>query len=87
MNDNNKETAISLSSDELSDISGVQIEEVTPRDLLKLGREILGVLAILFTLGAISILIWPNSPVFEACRTILPPIATLVIGYYFGKSK
>jgi hypothetical protein len=87
MNDKNQEAAISLSSDELSDISGVQVEEVTPRDLLRLGREILGVLALLFVLGATSILIWPNSPVFEACRTILPPIATLVIGYYFGRSK
>lgn len=73
-------------SDELSDISGVQIEDVTPKDLLKLGRQILLVLTILFTLGAIAAIIWPNSAVFEACRTILPPIATLVIGYYFGKS-
>jgi hypothetical protein len=24
--------------------------------------------------------------VFEACKTILPPIATLVLGYYFGKN-
>ncbi len=78
---------LSQGNDELSDVSGVQVEEVTPRDLLRLGRQILGGLAILFVLGAASILVWPNSPVFEACRTILPPIATLVIGYYFGKSN
>ena len=86
MKNNQKEISTSSNSDELSDISGVQIEDVTPKDLLKLGREILLVLAILFILGAISAVIWPNTVVFEACRTILPPIATLVIGYYFGKS-
>ncbi len=24
--------------------------------------------------------------IFDACKTILPPIATLVLGFYFGKS-
>ena len=25
--------------------------------------------------------------VFEACKTIIPPIITLILGYYFGKEK
>ena len=37
---------------------------------------------------------WSSTPeqrdvgkkIFEACRTILPPIATLILGYYFGAS-
>lgn len=86
MKDNNNESSISL-GDELSDVSGVKTEEVTPQDLLKLGREILITLAILFLLSAVSIVIWPSSPVFEASSTILPPIATLVIGYYFGRAS
>ncbi|NEQ52611.1 MAG: hypothetical protein F6K11_21140 [Leptolyngbya sp. SIO3F4] len=32
----------------------------------------------------------PNSEagkaIFEACKTVIPPIITLVLGYYFGKS-
>lgn len=71
----------------LSDISGIRLEKtVTPKDILKLGRQILAVLALMFICGGVSAVLWPNSPVFEACRTILPPIATLVIGYYFGRS-
>lgn len=25
--------------------------------------------------------------IFDACKTVIPPIATLVLGYYFGKSE
>ena len=25
--------------------------------------------------------------IFETCKTIIPPIITLVIGYYFGQSR
>lgn len=49
-------------------------------------KKILLALGILFFLGGLAECIVPNSQVFEACKTILPPIATLVIGYYFGKS-
>lgn len=86
MKNSDTEIPVSSNTDELSDISGVQVENVTPKDLLKLGRDILLILAMLFVLGAISAVIWSDSPVFEACRTTLPPIATLIIGYYFGKS-
>lgn len=62
-------------------------ENITPRDLMKFAKGILMVLAVLFALGGICDLVNPQSSVFEACKTILPPIATLVIGYYFGRSS
>ena len=62
-------------------------EDITPRDMLKFAKSILVVIAGLFLLGGISELIKPNCGIFEACKTILPPIATLVIGFYFGKSN
>lgn len=63
------------------------IEDITPRDMLKFAKSILIVIAMLFFLGGVSELIKPNCGIFEACKTILPPIATLVIGFYFGKSN
>jgi len=26
-----------------------------------------------------------SNEIFDACKTVLPPIATLIIGYYFGE--
>lgn len=63
------------------------IEDITPRDMLKFAKSILIVIAMLFFLGGVSELIKPKCGIFEACKTILPPIATLVIGFYFGKSN
>ena len=77
-----------LDKDEIIDEpAAVIIEDVTPKDLLRFAKIILGVLALLFVFGSIIDLVQPNSHVFEACKTILPPISTLVIGYYFGKSS
>ncbi len=73
-------------SDKITEKDGIADESVTPKDMLKFAKAILLMLAILFTIGVICEMIKTQSTVFEACRTILPPIATLVIGYYFGKS-
>jgi hypothetical protein len=54
---------------------------------MKFAKLILGMVTALFVLGGISELIKPNCGIFEACKTILPLIATLVIGFYFGKSN
>lgn len=43
--------------------------------------------ALLFFIGAICEIVKPGSAVFHECTLILPPIATLVIGYYFGRDK
>jgi len=84
-NDHNLDNSSGI-KDELSDIKGVETQTITPKDLLIFAKSILIALALLFFIGAIIDIYHPNSIVFEACKTILPPIATLVIGYYFGKT-
>ena len=74
-------------NDILDEMPGVISEDITPRDMLKLAKSILLMSAILFILGGIAELIKPNCGIFESCKTILPPIVTLVIGFYFGKSN
>lgn len=76
-----------IKDDVIDEAPAVITEEITPRDLMKFAKLILGVIALLFVLGALSEVIRPTCGVFEACKTILPPIATLVIGFYFGKSN
>ena len=82
--DNNHKT--NETPEELTDVEGVKTQAITPKDLLHFAKGILFVLSLLFIASAIISAVWPNSTVFEACKTILPPIATLVIGYYFGKT-
>ena len=71
----------------IEEVPAAIAEDITPRDMLKFAKSILVVIAVLFLLGGASELIKPNCGIFEACKTILPPIATLVIGFYFGKSN
>jgi hypothetical protein len=78
------ETIIDDGGYQLADESLLE-NDITPRDRLKFAKTILLVLAVMFTLGALTELIHPQNNVFESCRTILPSFATLVIGYYFGK--
>lgn len=73
--------------DVLEDDQAVRRRAISPKDLLIFAKWILFFLAVLFALGALCEMIRPASTIFEACKTILPPIATLVIGYYFGKSS
>lgn len=68
------------------EIPAIIEKDITPRDLMKFAKAILMALAVLFFLGGVAEILQPNSNIFEACKTILPPVATLVIGYYFGKS-
>jgi hypothetical protein len=55
---------------------------------MKLSFEMMLLLciSILFIISMICSVIRPDSHVFDFCKVALPPIATLVIGYYFGKS-
>jgi len=62
-------------------------KDVTPRDLLKFARQILGGLAILFVFGCFAEWMLPYHGIIDLCKTVLPSIATLVIGYYFGKTN
>ncbi len=74
-------------NDEITQISGAVTENITPKDLMKFAKMILAVVAVIFILSGISEFIKPYNHVFEACKTILPSITTLVIGFYFGRSS
>lgn len=63
------------------------ISEVTPQHMLSFAKSILTGLTILFLIGMVIECVYPNGKVFEACKLTLPPLATLVIGYYFGTAK
>lgn len=73
-------------SEDIENIIIASEEDITPKDLMIFAKIILFMLSLMFILAAVSELLIPSNDVFEASKTILPPIATLVIGYYFGKS-
>lgn len=62
-------------------------EEVTPQDLLKFAKMILLSIMGIFILSMLGKLLLHDAIIFEACKTILPSIATSVIGFYFGRSS
>lgn len=76
-----------IDNDDFTSVEPVIEKEVTPKDLLIFAKLILSVLAGLFLIGIVSDLFKPEIHIFDTCKTILPPIATLVIGFYFGKSN
>ncbi len=82
----NDETKLS-DEQAFADVEGISEGDVTPRHLLTFAKLILLVVAVMYSLAAISELISPNNSVFETCKITLPSIATLVIGYYFGSTK
>ncbi len=76
-----------LNEETISTIPFYKNEDVTPKDLLQLAKMILCAIMSLFVLGVFTFIFTKNLVIFEACKTILPPIATLVIGFYFGKTN
>lgn len=71
----------------IKDANPVLKEHVTPYDLLVLARYILLSLLILFLILCLLDIWRPNQGFFETAKTTLPPIATLVIGFYFGRKS
>ena len=64
-----------------------RLQPISEQDKFQLAKWVLLGVAVLFFLGGIA-LISPyenGAHLFDACKTILPPIATLVIGYYFSE--
>lgn len=63
------------------------LEPVAERERFQLAKWLLLGVGILFILGALAQLTYEQQggPIFETCKTVLPPIATLVIGYYFSE--
>lgn len=71
----------------LIDTPAATEKNITPRDLLRFAKVVLLVTAILFLIGGVSELIKPQNAFFEACKTVLPPLAALILGFYFAKSS
>ena len=68
------------------------VQEVSPKDLLSFANKALLVIAILFALGGLSVFFLgcenPNATyIFDACKQILPPLATLILGSYFSSKN
>lgn len=66
-------------------------EEMAPNDRarLRIAINVLGVLALFFLLASLALIYGPSDraneikAVFEFVKTLAPPIATLVLGFYF----
>lgn len=71
----------------ITNISPLQERKLTPVHRLSLAKSILFSLAVLFALGMFISSFTHNNEIFDACKTVLPPIATLIIGYYFGEKS
>ena len=55
---------------------------------LRLAEGTLVVIAVLFLLSMIAVCLIPTKEsnlVFDTCRQTLPPIVTLILGYYFSR--
>jgi hypothetical protein len=63
-------------------------KELDPTKLLSFARWILISIAVLAILACTMLLKYPGSKeaalIYEQARTILPPLVTLVLGFYFG---
>lgn len=73
-------------NESIDNVISASNEDISPRELLKFAKLILLILALIFIFGIVIEVFFPNKGIFDSCKTILPPISTLVIGYYFGKS-
>ncbi len=65
----------------------LKLNAATEKDRFRLARITLSVVAGFFVLGGLAQLFGgkPGEKIFDVCISILPPIATLIIGYYFGE--
>lgn len=58
---------------------------ITEQDRLYAAKQILCGLAVLFALTMLAYLVSPQQGVIllEICKTVFPPLATLIIAFYF----
>lgn len=73
--------------DIITNVSPLQERKLTPVHRLTFAKLILFGLAILFLVGMLISTFTHNNEIFDSCKTVLPPIATLIIGYYFGEKS
>lgn len=76
-----------LNSEIITSIEPSSEPMLTQIQKLIFAKSILLCLAILFIVGMLISVITNNPEIFNACKTILPPRATLIIGYYFGEKS
>lgn len=75
---------------ELTDKSETSnVGEVTEQDKLLAAKQILFGLAFLFFITIIAYLFRPEqgAVLLDICKTSLPPLATLIIAFYFNNKK
>ena len=60
---------------------------VTPMHMLSFAKRILIAISVIFGIASVMEYFSPHNAIFEACRGALPPLAGVVIGYYFGAPK
>ncbi len=64
--------------------------DISPKDKLKFAQRVLMAIFILAVLAGIA-RIWASNPagsdIFNAATTLLLPVVTLVLGFYFGRSE
>lgn len=69
----------------ITSVSPFKEHKITPVHRLSFAKSILLGLGLLFLAGMIVTVFTKNNDIFDSCKTVLPPIATLIIGYYFGE--
>ena len=78
---------MSMDKDKLGNDKAIIMDDITPKDMLWFAKLILMWVAIIFVLSWLADWAIPGHGIFDCCATTLPSIATLVIGYYFGKTN
>ena len=65
------------------------LQPVTEGDRLDFAKWLLFGIGVLLVLGGVAAVAndAKGQKIFDACTTILPPVATLVIGYFFSQRK
>jgi hypothetical protein len=77
-----------IDSSDVADTPALSEENVSPLEKFKFAKWILLGCALIFFASGYAAIFYPTGvPIFDACKTILPSIVTLVIGYYFGESS
>jgi hypothetical protein len=64
------------------------LEPIGEEEKFQLAKSLLLGVGSLFVLGVLAQIFYGEhggGAIFETCKTVLPPIATLVIGYYFSE--
>ncbi len=90
------DTVTVKSTGEIIDLGGIAEEQnagnptdISPKDKLKFAQRVLLAIFVLAILAGIA-RIWASDPagsdIFNAATTLLLPVVTLVLGFYFGRN-